>query len=127
MDERGFPQFNLELFERGVKHLLENVDTRAAGQLIILGEQNGARYQLKPEALESYEKLHQRFGGKQLLQDSSDYLENYRRIVRLFGNGFRGMGIEILLHDLVNPSRSVTCIIGGEVTDARRAWVRRNW
>jgi predicted transcriptional regulator YheO len=26
------------------------------------------------------------------------------------------MGIEILLHDLVNPSRSITCIAGGEVT-----------
>ena len=26
------------------------------------------------------------------------------------------MGIEVLLHDLVNPSRSITCIAGGEVT-----------
>jgi predicted transcriptional regulator YheO len=26
------------------------------------------------------------------------------------------MGIEILLHDLVNPSRSITCIVSGEVT-----------
>jgi len=116
VDEHGFPQFSLELFERGVEHLLENVDTQAAGQMIIIGEQNGVRYQLKPDVLGAYEKLHQRYGGKQLLQDSSDFLENYRRIVRLFGNTFRGMGIEILLHDLVNPSRSVTCIAGGEVT-----------
>jgi predicted transcriptional regulator YheO len=99
-----------------VKHLLANVDLQAAGQMIIIGEQNGVRYQLKPEALAAYENLHQRYGGQQLLQDSSDFLENYRRIVRLFGNTFRGMGIEILLHDLVNPSRSITCIVGGEVT-----------
>jgi len=43
-------------------------------------------------------------------------LENYRRIVRLLGGTFRGMGIEILLHDLVNPSHSITCIADGEVT-----------
>ena len=51
-----------------------------------------------------------------LLRDSSEYLENYRRIVRLLGATFRGMGIEILLHDLVNPTHSITCIAGGEVT-----------
>ena len=50
------------------------------------------------------------------MQDSSEYLENYRRIVRLLGSTFRNMGIEILLHDLVNPSPSITCIAGGEVT-----------
>lgn len=116
VDPRGFPQFSLELFERGVNHLLEHADTQAAGQMIIIGEQNGVRYLLQPEALASYEKFHQRYQGNQLLRDSSDYLDNYRRMVRLFGNTFRGMGIEILLHDLVNPSRSITCIAGGEVT-----------
>jgi len=116
VDQDGFPQFSLEHFERGVNHLLTHVDAQAAAQLIIIGEQNGVRYQLKPGTLAAYEKLHQRYGGQQLLQDSSDYLENYRRIVRLLGNTFRSMGIEILLHDLINPSRSITCIAGGEVT-----------
>ncbi len=115
-DPHGFPEFRVELFERGVRHLLENVDSRAAGQLIIIGEQNGVRYQLGPDALAAYERLHQRYDGQQILNDSSEYLENYRRIVRLLGGTFRGMGIEILLHDLVNPSRSITCIAGGEVT-----------
>jgi predicted transcriptional regulator YheO len=50
------------------------------------------------------------------MADSSEYLENYRRIVRLFGATFREMGIEILLHDLINPSHSITSIYGGEVT-----------
>jgi predicted transcriptional regulator YheO len=50
------------------------------------------------------------------LRDTSEYLENYRRIVRLIGGTFRSMGIEVLLHDLVNPARSITCIAGGEVT-----------
>jgi len=116
VDADGFPQFSLELFERGVRHLLEHVDEQAAAQMIVLGEQNGVRYELQPSALAAYEKLYDRYGGGRLLQDSSDYLENYRRIVRLLGNTFRRMGIEVLLHDLVNPSRSITCIVGGEVT-----------
>ncbi|MCE3283774.1 MAG: hypothetical protein K0R70_30 [Steroidobacteraceae bacterium] len=115
-DADGFPQFSLEQFTRGVRHLLRHADATAASQMIVIGEQNGVRYQLSPEALAAYEKLYTRYQGQQVLADSSEYLENYRRIVRLFGATFRGMGIEILLHDLVNPSRSITCIQGGEVT-----------
>ena len=115
-DADGFPQFSHEQFERGVKHLLSHADATAAGQMIVIGEQNGARYQLSPEALQDYEKLYARYRGQQVMADSSEYLENYRRIVRLFGSTFRQMGIEILLHDLVNPSRSITCITSGEVT-----------
>ena len=116
VDEHGFPQFSLSLFARGVDWLLAHEDVRAAGQMIVIGEQNGARYQLQPAALAAYEKLYERYSGARLLEESSEYLENYRRIVRLLGNTFRGMGIEILLHDLVNPTRSITCIVGGEVT-----------
>ena len=116
VDAEGFPQFSLELFTSGVKHLLRRPDVRAAGQMIVIGEQNGVRYLLAPDALADYEKFYARHHGRQIIQDSSEYLENYRRIVRLLGATFREMGIEILLHDLVNPSRSITSIAGGEVT-----------
>jgi hypothetical protein len=116
VDKDGFPQFSLTNFEQGVRYLLDRTDPTAATQLIVIGEQNGVRYQLQPEPLALYEKLYARYDGRQLLQDSSEYLENYRRIVRLIGSTFRNMGIEILLHDLVNPSTSITCIAGGEVT-----------
>jgi hypothetical protein len=115
-DADGFPQFSLEQFERGMTHLLRYPDATAAGQMIVLGEQNGVRYQFAPAALSAYEKLYARHHGSQVIADSSEFLENYRRIVRLFGATFRDMGIEILLHDLVNPSRSITSIAGGEVT-----------
>jgi predicted transcriptional regulator YheO len=36
--------------------------------------------------------------------------------VRLLGKTFSNMGIEILLHDLANPSRSIVWIEGAEVT-----------
>ncbi|HQR24520.1 MAG TPA: PAS domain-containing protein [Steroidobacteraceae bacterium] len=116
VDADGFPHFSLTLFQRGVERLLEAPDATAAAQLIVLGEQNGVRYQLDPRALARYEALYAKYDGGRVLEDSSEYLENYRRIVRLLGGTFRGMGIEILLHDLVNPSRSITAIAGGEVT-----------
>jgi predicted transcriptional regulator YheO len=115
-DADGFAQFSLDQFERGVRGLLKRPDARAAGQLIVIGEQNGVRYSLQPEALAAYERLYSKFHGQQVMQDSSEFLQNYRRIVRLFGATFRGMGIEILLHDLVNPAHSITTISGGEVT-----------
>ena len=115
-DKDGFPQFSTELFERGVRHLLKHPDANAASQIIVIGEQNGVQYLLSPVGLAEYDKLHAKYQGQQVLADSSEFLENYRRIVRLFGATFREMGIEILLHDLVNPSRSITTIASGEVT-----------
>jgi len=116
IDKDGFPTFNLPDFQRGTQHLLRQPDAMAAAQLIVLGEQHGVRYQLTPEALTDYEKLYARNHGQRVMQGSSEFLENYRRIVRLLGATFRDMGIELLLHDLVNPSRSITCIAGGDVT-----------
>jgi hypothetical protein len=116
VDADGFPNFSLELFRRGVDSLLERKDATAAAQLIVLGEQNGVRYQLDREGLARYEKLYAKYDGREVIKDSSEFLENYRRIVRLLGSTFQGMGIEILLHDLVNPSHSITCIAGGDVT-----------
>ena len=116
VDASGFPAFSMEMFRRGVDYLLAKSDATAAAQMIVIGEQNGVRYQLPPEGLDRYEKLYSRYHGQHVLQDSSEFLENYRRIVRLLGGTFRGMGIEVLLHDLVNPSHSITCIAGGEVT-----------
>ncbi len=38
-------------FEQGVRHLLDKSDATAATQLIVIGEQNGVRYHLQPDAL----------------------------------------------------------------------------
>ena len=38
-DKDGFPQFSLDLFQRGVKYLLAHDDSNAAGQMIVIGEQ----------------------------------------------------------------------------------------
>ena len=36
VDPQGFPQFNGELFQRGVDHLLSHPDATAASQLVIM-------------------------------------------------------------------------------------------
>ena len=38
------------------------------------------------------------------------YLENYKRIVRLIGDSFPDSGIEILLHNLTNPAKALSHI-----------------
>ena len=35
------------------------------------------------------------------------FLENYKRIVRLIGDSFPDTGMEILLHNLTNPSKAL--------------------
>ena len=115
-DRDNFPEFSLRDFRLGVHYFLKNDDPVAAGQLIMLGEQNSVREQLGREELMEYERLFSKYQGRKLVHDNDQFLENYRRLVRLIGGTFPGMGIEILLHDLVNPAKSINCIEGGEVT-----------
>jgi predicted transcriptional regulator YheO len=111
-----FAEFSLKDFRLGVHFLLRNADSRAARQLIFIGEQNNVRQQLGPEDLRAYERLYGRFHGRSVTDDSQAFLDNYRNLVRLIGRTFPQMGIEILLHDLSNPSKSITSIEGAEVT-----------
>src|SRR5215469_12010477 len=111
-----FAEFSLKDFRLGVHHLLRNPDPRAGRQLIFIGEQNNVRQQLGPEDLHAYERLFAKYHGASVRSDMSEFLENYRNIARLLGRTFPHMGIEVLVHDLSNPSKSITCIEGGEVT-----------
>ena len=112
----NFAEFSLRDFRLGMHYLLRNRDSRAARQLIFIGEQNNVRDLLDAKDKQSFEKLFSRYGGAEIISDANEYLENYRNIVRLVGKTFPHMGIEILLHDLANPSRSVVWIEGAEVT-----------
>jgi len=111
-----FAEFSLKDFRLGVHHFLRNTDRRAARQLIFIGEQNNVRQQLSEADARSYQRLLAKYHSASITDDAQEYLENYRNIVRLFGRTFRNMGIEILLHDLSNPTHSVTTIESGEVT-----------
>ncbi len=112
----NFAEFSLKDFRLGVHYFLRNTDARAARQLIFIGEQNEVRDQLDPAERTAYVKLFARYDGKSVADDTHEFLENYRNIVRLFGRTFRNMGVEVLLHDLSNPTRSIAAIEGGETT-----------
>jgi predicted transcriptional regulator YheO len=115
-DKNNFPQFSLKDFRLAIYYFLKNKDYTAARQLIFIGEQNNIRSQLQPTELKQYEKLFRIYQGEKIENDTSLFLENYGRMVHLLGQTFKHMGIEILLHNLMNPSRSIIEIENGEVT-----------
>ena len=91
----------------GMHYFLKNNDYTAARQLIFIGEQNNVRAQLEPSEQKVYARLFEKYEGKKIADDTTEYLENYVRIVRLIGKSFPNSGIEILLHNLADPSHSL--------------------
>ena len=106
----NFPEFNLNNFRLGMHYFLRNFDPMAARQLIFIGEQNSIRTQLEPEEQKVYARLFDRYEGKTIEDDTREYLENFIRLVHLLGKSFPNLGIELLLHDLSNPSRSLVVL-----------------
>jgi predicted transcriptional regulator YheO len=106
----NFPEFNLNNFRLGVHYFLKNLDPTAARQLIFIGEQNNVRAQLEPAEQKVYAKLFEKYDGKTIADDTSEYLKNFANIVRLIGKSFPNLGIEVLLHDLSNPSHSLVVL-----------------
>ena len=107
IDNTKMLQFDFDKFNEAVLHLLKNKNHQAGQQLVLIGEQNNVRALLKSTALQNYEKLYKIYNGDKVLDDSTQFLENYKRIVRLIGDSFPDCGIEILLHNLSNPSKAL--------------------
>src|ERR1044072_2703286 len=103
-------EFNLKDFRLGMHYFLKNNDYTAARQLIFIGEQNNVRDQLEPAEQKVYATLYDKYDGKKIADDTNEYLENYVRIVRLIGKSFANTGMEILLHNLADPSHSLICL-----------------
>src|SRR3954447_11923234 len=101
------PEFNLKDFRLGVHYFLKNNDYTAARQLIFIGEQNNVRTQLEPSEQKEYARLFDKYQGSKIVDDTNEYLENYVRLVHLIGKSFPNTGIEILLHNLADPSHSL--------------------
>ncbi|TBW28693.1 PAS domain-containing protein [Gramella sp. KN1008] len=118
LDEEKRLYFDLKDFRLGIYYFLKNRDYIAARQLILLGEQNEARHKLEHDDLRQYLKLYKKYDGDSIFNNNMEFLENYKRIVRLIGDSFPDIGIEILLHDLSNPAKSL-CIIENNITGRR--------
>lgn len=106
----NFGEFNLNNFRLGMHYFLKNNDYTAARQLIFIGEQNNVREKLEPTEQKEYARLFEKYDGKRIVDDTNEYLENYVRIVRLIGKSFPNTGIEILLHNLADPSHSLIAL-----------------
>ena len=106
----NFGEFSLKDFRLGMHYFLKNRDDTAARQLIFIGEQNNVRDKLEPAEQKVYAELFERYDGKKIADDTTEFLENYNRLVRLIGKSFPNSGIEILLHNLADPSHSLIAL-----------------
>lgn len=107
LDEKKNLLLDWDKFSTGVSHFLSHRDKVAGGQLILIGQQNNVEHKLIGDDLMRYQKFYRLYGGDNILDDTSRYLENYKRIVRLIGDSFPDIGIEILLHNLTNPAKAL--------------------
>ena len=107
IDENNNLYFDLNKFNDGVLYFIRNRDSTAARQLIIIGEQNNVQISLKGALNSNYKKLYRKYNGEKIIDDTVRFLENYKRIVRLIGDSFPDTGMEILLHNLTNPSKAL--------------------
>src|SRR5262245_54982496 len=103
----NFGEFSLKDFRLGMHYFLKNEDHTAARQLIFIGEQNNVRAQLEPTEQKVYVQLFEKYDGKKITDDTNEFLENYFGIFRLMANSFPNIGIEILLHNLLNRPNSL--------------------
>ena len=55
----------------------------------------------------NYRKLYPKFKGDKIINDTRKYMENYKRIIRLIGDSFPHTSMEILLHNLANPTKTL--------------------
>ena len=115
-DENQHIEFSAELFVEATRHFLGVRNPLAARELIVIGEQNLVRDTFSTDDLKEYKELFKAYDGDSVIHDNAAFLENYKRIVQLIGRSFPNTGIEILLHDLVNPSKAIVAIENGEVT-----------
>jgi predicted transcriptional regulator YheO len=110
VDIKKMLQFDYDKFNEAVSSLIKTRDFQAGQQLVLIGEQNNVRLVLETSNLNRYKKLYKLYNGDKVLDDSTQFLENYKRIVRLIGDSFPECGIEILLHNLSNPSKALSHI-----------------
>ena len=112
----GHVEFEPDAFDEAVAFFLGERNERAAGELIVIGEQNLVRATFGSDQLRRYKELYAAYDGDAVVSDNAEFLENYKRIVNQIGRSFPNTGIEILLHNLVNPSQSLVAIENAAVT-----------
>lgn len=109
-DELGNVYFDQEKFSMALDYLSAHQNHVAARQLILIADQNDVENSLPGDDRLRYRKFFRKYRGDEVRADTARFLGNFKRIVRLIGDSFPDSGIEILLHDLTNPTTALTVI-----------------
>ena len=107
LDKKNNLYFDIQKFNAAVKHFLRYNNHTVVRQFILIGEQNNILNKLKGMDSKNHRKLYHKFKGDKIIDDTRKYMENYRRIIRLIGDSFPYTSMEILLHNLANPTKTL--------------------
>lgn len=113
--ETDRPSLNKELFNKAIDYFLrEDVYDRLAASDIVYLRKDNLNHQediLAEDYVEKYAELVDKYDLTEFIrnfkQENHKVLSNYIRIIDEFGQTLQNCGIEILLHNVRNPLRSV--------------------
>lgn len=98
-------------FMQAVAYFSRQPDSRAAGELIYIGQGNSIALQLNDEEKIRYAALLKNPAyAEYKIKAQHDPLKSYKSIVDGIGQTLHGTGVEIVLHDTRNPLKSVVAI-----------------
>ncbi len=128
INDEGFPRLNPDIFVKAMKFFLleENYDEIAATDLVYLREDN---LNYKGDILKSnvakklYKELEQKYKLENFIKDFSEQekiFTNYVRLVNDIGDTFKDVHMEILLHNVRNPLRSIIALRNTENISTRQ-------
>lgn len=126
----NIPSLNRKIFVKSIKHFLkdENYDRLAAMDLVYLREDNLEENLdvLKDEDLPLYEKLVEKYDLlgfiNRFQEEDKEIFGNFVRIVNDLGDTLKDVGLEILLHNVRNPIRSIIACRNSETISRRKLY-----
>jgi predicted transcriptional regulator YheO len=124
----NIPSLNHKIFVKSIKHFLndENYDRLAVMDLVYLREDNlEDKFDvLKDEDLPLYEKLVKRYDLMEFIskfeEEDAEIFRNFVRIVNDIGDTLKDVHLEILLHNVRNPIRSIIACRNSESISGRK-------
>jgi predicted transcriptional regulator YheO len=112
-DQYGNISLNTSTFIDAANFLLKTENPKAAADLLYLGQSNNINLLLNNDEKGIYAKLHHHYDYSEfelINEYKNDLFHVYRDIVNGIGQTFSGTGIEIVLHDVRNPLKSIVAI-----------------
>lgn len=112
-DQNGNIALDTSIFMQATDYLLDNENPKAAADLLYLGQSNNIHLLLNSDQKRRYALLHNHYDYSEfelINEYRNDLFREYRDIVNGIGQTFSGTGVEIVLHDVRNPLKSIVTI-----------------